>query len=227
MDSVPAMDAYIASLGFEITRLQAQVVAAKKKRNRLTPLCGLPPEILGRIISYTQYTMDPEDPSSSDDHLEDFGYNSAWKDVLLTCAYVYKVGLTTPGLWTHVDLAWSTQKINAHLSRAGAGPLVATWTPSHHREYGEWLWDQTTDTDVTAMDVAAACFRRAGAAWISLLGSMNEDKVGIVPVLDHQSPDLHSLHVLLHGSRVGPFFESLKLYPALVELSIEHSNLMG
>jgi hypothetical protein len=77
------------------------------------------------------------------------------------------------------------------------------------------------------MDVAAACFRRAGAAWISLLGSMNEDKVGIVPVLDHQSPDLHSLHVLLHGSRAWPFFESLKLYPALVELSIEHSNLMG
>jgi hypothetical protein len=77
MDSVPALDAYIASLEFEITRLQAQAVAAKKERNRLTPLCGLPPEILGRIISYTQYTMDPEDPSSSDDYLEDFGYNSA------------------------------------------------------------------------------------------------------------------------------------------------------
>jgi hypothetical protein len=200
---------------YKSTAFEAQLIAAKKRFNHSSPLCTIPNEILGRILLHTQATTQPRRGAidAYDFYMDHLGPYSKWKNMMLVCSHIRKIAVSTPELWTHVDLAWPSDCISMVLSRAKTLPLTfSAWTVYRGRERSQ--------EDVS---LAAVCFRRAYAASIDFMDDFGMRE--IAQVTNQLAPSLISLYVGLQNDQEHSFTASLKHYPALVHLTLESGGL--
>jgi hypothetical protein len=192
-----------------------QVIAAKKQLNRSSPLYAIPNETLGRILLYTQVTTQPHRRviDAYDFYIDHLGPRTKWNTVMLVCSHIREIAISTPELWTHVDLAWPSDCISMVLSRAMTLPLTFTaWNVYRGRERSQ--------EDV---NLAAACFRRAYAASIDFMDDFGMQE--IAQVTNQLAPSLSYLYVGLQNDLEHSFTASLKHYPALVHLTLDSGGL--
>ncbi|KAF7296218.1 F-box domain-containing protein [Mycena chlorophos] len=107
-DTISGIDARLAFL-------QEETIALKRKRNELTPLFRLPPEILAEII--TIYAHQTHLPSLS------------WTTLMRVCQSFQKLALAQHPLWSHIDLNSHNTAgffVETHIQNAGSHPLTVT-----------------------------------------------------------------------------------------------------
>jgi hypothetical protein len=161
--SLAAAEDRILTLEDNMVRLRAELFTTKKTRNSFAPLCALPIEILRRILLNTQSSTSAQDVKASRLGLHHFSFNDGWEEVVLTCARIHEVSMSTPELWEHVDLSWTPSRISAYMARAGTINMVLECT--------QRPWRQKEN-------LARDCFRRSCAA--NILTAM--------PELERESP---------------------------------------
>jgi hypothetical protein len=223
-DDVLTIEKRIAVVESEIARLQAQVVEMKRTRNSLTPLCRLPSEILGQILLRTQAPDWRRFIRGYDPLLYDFEHNPKWEKVALTCSHIRDSCITTPLLWTHIDLLWPVDKISTYMKRSGVVKSTLRWDPADYimTRYPESRKQITVD-----VSLARACFNKACAAEILLRDVAYHHSTVIMQVVQESAQNLTTLHVDLCNGNYWTWLHPLKIYPALVELSIMRGSIRG
>jgi hypothetical protein len=126
--SLAAAEDRILTLEDNMVRLRAELFTTKKTRNSFAPLCALPIEILRWILLNTQISTSAQDVKASRLGLHHFSFNDGWEEVILTCARIHEVSMSTPELWAYVDLSWTSSRISAYMVRAGTINMVLECT---------------------------------------------------------------------------------------------------
>jgi hypothetical protein len=191
-----------------------QLIAGKKKRNRLVPLLALPNEILGRILLNTQTSPSSQTRNTARYTLWDFAYNDDWEKVILTCTHIYEISLSTPELWAQIDFAWAQHRVNKYLSHAGAVELTIQWGTTA-------IFGRRDKMELTS---ACTSLMRSRAAKLSPGGMKSDDVAAISRIQIPAHPRLLVLHLDLHLDDEA-FLETLKLFTGLVELSVTNTTL--
>jgi hypothetical protein len=70
------------------------------ERNASSPFCRLPPEVLGRILSFAQSPLATSAEQMSEPEWTDF--NPRWMECINVCRRVRAVALETPRLWSTI-----------------------------------------------------------------------------------------------------------------------------
>ncbi|KAJ7141665.1 hypothetical protein C8R43DRAFT_1016970 [Mycena crocata] len=105
----------MAAIDSDIEWHYAQIAVLKAKRNSFAPICGLPNELLSRII--TIYVVESE-----------FLFNLKWvKTIPHVCRHWHDLALAAQSLWSFIDFGWGHagwEKLYQQLQRSGAAPLT-------------------------------------------------------------------------------------------------------
>jgi hypothetical protein len=216
---VLTIDKKIAAVELEIARLQAQVIDMKRTRNSLTPLCRLPSEILVDIILRTQAPELRKFDGGYNPLLYNFEHDQKWEKVTLTCSHIHHMCIVTPYLWTHIDLLWSNTKILRYIARSGVVNLTLYWDPA---EYVMPRFPKSREVDAF---LTRRCFDRDCAAQISLTSNSEHERAVIMQAVEESAKHFKTLHIDLSNSDYWTWLNPLKIYPALVELSITRGSI--
>jgi hypothetical protein len=209
MSSMSVSEDVIVALETEIARLQSELVAAKRRRNSFAPLCALPNEIIILILSHIQFS-EPKQPveiskAGRCDFLFDFSHNYQWEQAMMASSRIHEIAMSTPELWTYINLSWSSSKIKRYISHAGNLRLVLDWGTTDNSDLSRRHLD---------VRLARACFRKSYAASLVVAS----------PHLTRTNETFQDLLILhLDMNRKTAFLQSCNTYPALVELSITNA----
>jgi hypothetical protein len=198
----------------QVAHMQAELIVTKKRRNRFTPLCRIPNELLARILAQTQLSP-PQLESVYSTSLYNFAFHEGWWKVTLVCNHVYQIAMFSPELWAYVSTNWPIALISTYLTRSGSGSLILHLATRSYRAYElDARWDKI-------VALGGARFARPHALNVAP-GSMSHLAVqGMQEVMHGSQPNSHLaiLHLNLNSSNIY-FVEMLSWYPALIELSI-------
>jgi hypothetical protein len=214
-----------AILESQTIQLKARVIALKQRRDSFMPLCRLPSEILGRILSFTQVSASTWDTDDLRVGLYNFEFDQEWENTTLTCHRIHEISTSTPQLWAYTDLAWPSHQIERYQSRAEALNLQTKWAfewvlGADDNEHGPEMFNNK------ALAFANACFQRSRAVYISLPELSASQISMIISVKGYIAPHLSILHVCQCPSDIDQgFLQSLYRYPALTKLSITEGTL--
>jgi hypothetical protein len=131
-DTFEALDEGMSRLQAQIDQLQAQMHqlqtekrALCARRNKLAPLCQLPADVLYHIIDLAVHAgyrynngYDRFAPLQSF-----YGPATNWARVTHVCAYMRQVAITSPLLWSCIDLNWHPAWAQLAYERSLATPL--------------------------------------------------------------------------------------------------------
>ncbi|KDR84183.1 hypothetical protein GALMADRAFT_702091 [Galerina marginata CBS 339.88] len=113
----------------EISRLSEEIRALLSRRNELSPIFRLPPEVICKIFECVQHTHEPQPESGEDDeYLTDYGDPHRWIRVSHVCRRWMGIALSNPSLWsdvvidTHHRRRWDRESF----LRAKGTPLSVT-----------------------------------------------------------------------------------------------------
>jgi hypothetical protein len=109
--------------------VREQIRALHTRRNAITPFGRSPPDIirdiLELVIEAEQKAMEKVGEEHTDwKHIA--GRSRAWVRILSTCTYVRAVALSSPFLWSHVDLNSKSKWIRTCIERSDLSPLSVT-----------------------------------------------------------------------------------------------------
>jgi hypothetical protein len=207
--------------------LQSELIAAKKVHNGLTPLCRLPDEILTQILVHTQRPVshDNELLDACGSGLYDFSYDQHWSSAVVPiCTRIRDLAISTPELWTHVNISWPSDRIRQHLARAQALDLTLTWET--------FIEDVEVQADGLLRKVdavlARVCFQKSRVANITMFDPDNPEFVELFARITQPSasiPDASALRVLriIQEYDDGSFLGWIDAHQSLIEAYI----LMG
>jgi hypothetical protein len=103
--------ARIAVLDNEISELERRLQRLRRERNALTPLGGLPSEL---VMIICEYILNPAQPSSI-------------ASLLHVCFHLYDTAVSSPHLWTSLHWKQSSNWRNICLPRSKGVPLHVEW----------------------------------------------------------------------------------------------------
>jgi hypothetical protein len=113
----------IAELDAEIEEAEHKIMSLKSRRNGLTMLCRVPPEIIVRIIKCIQGRVDSSFPVRVDMTQP---LDTQWRHFMLGCKYLRDVAMENPDVWACVDGAWRKEWIQLCAGRAKESPMVVS-----------------------------------------------------------------------------------------------------
>jgi hypothetical protein len=209
---------HVSIMEKKMTLLRSRLIAIKRGRNNLTPLCKIPNEVLVQILLHIQTSPVREPQHVHHARLCSFTHNKHWHDITLVCVHMYETAMSTPELWTYVDLAWPPSRVASYLSRSKSLSLIVNWLVLSDSEKVSTRWEES-------VPLARSCYARAHAVNMVQRGMRHHDPQGVEHVIDQPNSALTVLHVYL-GSKHYDFSRRLSLHPALVELSITRARLV-
>ncbi|KAJ6615215.1 hypothetical protein B0H10DRAFT_1950063 [Mycena sp. CBHHK59/15] len=103
----------MAAIDDEIASLYNRILLLKTQRNSISPISGLPNELLIRIL--TIYVVESDSLS-----------NLKWTKLMYVCRRWHEVCIATQHLWSHIDISWrgDLERMIKQLERSGAAPLT-------------------------------------------------------------------------------------------------------
>jgi hypothetical protein len=204
----------------QVAHMQAELIVTKKRRNRFTPLCWIPDELLAQILAQTQLSPTRKPNSEYSTSLYNFAYHEEWWSITLVCSHLYETAMSSPELWAYITTGWPTTRISAYLTRSGAVRLVlnhASAKPASTildpQELGV-QWDKI-------VTLGGSRFARSHALSVTQPRQLNTKVQGMEQVIhrSHPNSNLAILHWNLRNDEID-FVEMLSWYPALTEFSI-------
>jgi hypothetical protein len=119
----------------EILALETHLIALKRKRNLCMPLCRLPSEIIVLILHHARRPLGPPAKRARmvrPNYLDffilpgvcDFLYDHTWLNLTTVCSHIRYIALTTPALWSYIDIGAHDDQLVLHASRALSMPMV-------------------------------------------------------------------------------------------------------
>jgi hypothetical protein len=170
-----------------IRKLQREIRGLATRRNALTGLCRLPPEIIVHIIRLLPVaSLPPEDNF----HYPRTSYDVTWTRMMRVCAHLRNVVLGAGVLWSAVPIKLSPKDAwtKLCLERAGDSPVTLFLTSSRYR------WKE--GDMVVAADIIRDLMPRCRALNLELGYSFrHSEEVDFGNVLGQEAPLLRSLHM--------------------------------
>lgn len=105
----------IRILEFTRNELEQQLAQSRRLRNSLLPLYQLPAELFSEIL---MHYFDDKWRRRTEDLAHLAGVSQRWRDFILS----------SPALWTHVDITTGMEDIQLHLRRSGSLPIYVEAT---------------------------------------------------------------------------------------------------
>jgi hypothetical protein len=96
----PNQSGDLNQLDQEIAALERQLSVLKVRRNSLVPFCRLPPEIIARVLYFTQVASPYDGRSIKTPWID---YSRRWIECTRVCRRLRDVALQTPSLWTFIE----------------------------------------------------------------------------------------------------------------------------
>jgi hypothetical protein len=187
-----------------MTQLRSRLIAMKRGRNNLTPLCRIPNEVLVQILLHTQTSPIREPQHAYHARFCNFAYNERWHDITLACIHMYETATSTPELWTYVDLAWPPSRVTSYLSRSKSLSLMLNWIVLSDSNTGSAQWEES-------LALARSCYSRAHAVNMVQRGMRYHETQSMKQVIDQPNSTLTILHVYL-GNKHHDFFQKLSFW---------------
>jgi hypothetical protein len=109
-----------------VARLQAQACALRTKMNSLTPLCGLPAEVLGHILGgVMQHSRGQDGQDWPTSPIRRHG--TEWLAFIGTCRRIRALALATPMIWADLDVGSRAEWKTLCTTRAGSCALAISY----------------------------------------------------------------------------------------------------
>jgi ribonuclease HI len=131
MDDLAAIEGEIAKLRalkndlyHRIGELDAAELRLQTRRNRLSPLCRLPVDIIRLILDIVVHSQHKIPSTSTHEGIHNiYGEPVVWLRVVNVCAYIRSIAIASPNLWSHIDLFKNLNWNSLCISRAGEACL--------------------------------------------------------------------------------------------------------
>jgi hypothetical protein len=131
MDDLAAIEGEIAKLRalkndlyHRIGELDAAELRLQTRRNRLSPLCRLPVDIIRLILDIVVHSQHKVPSTSTHEGIHNiYGEPIVWLRLVNVCAHIRSVAIASPNLWSHIDLFKNLNWNSLCISRAGAACL--------------------------------------------------------------------------------------------------------
>jgi hypothetical protein len=186
------------------------------ERNASSPFCRLPPEVLGRILSFAQSPLATSAEQMSEPEWTD--YNPKWMECINVCRRVRAVALETPRLWSTIPYdPYREPGAFTHLCLSRPQPCKLDVLIHKTRR-------QSSFFDMPAMSTHV--FSRTRRLCLTAEYSRVSYKIqeACEHVLAQYIPHIEELHCAVRGLRLPPMFLG-DTSTTLVRLVLDQVNL--
>jgi hypothetical protein len=125
-----------------VARLQAQACALRTKMNSLTPLCGLPAEVLGHILGeVVQHSRGQDGQDWPTNPIRRHG--TEWLAFIRTCRRIRALALATPMIWANINIRSRAEWKTLCAARAGRCALAISYYGNYNSPpFAEADWEE-------------------------------------------------------------------------------------